>query len=326
MSRLNYARIVYRLLTSPRGWRLDELQEELSIAPRTWSKYRKVLEEEFEPFFQRGESRLEVVEEGGARWLRLAEPSRPPAGGALVARLAAYKLAALLLQSYGSGFREAVSEAFAALQRGRRDEAQRRLLARTHRDLDRLLYFRPYAAKDYSARGEEIETLLDALVGHERIELDYEAATGEARAHTLEPLTLALYQGGLYLLARYPEQPRVYNFVVDRITEVRRQGKRFSYPSASDYDPEQVLSASFGIFFHAKAGPRQTVRLSFASKRWLQTYLLERTWHPTQRFQQQPDGRLELEFQVSNLVEVAQWVRGFGEDVEVLSPAGLLET
>ncbi|MGE0711584.1 MAG: helix-turn-helix transcriptional regulator [Planctomycetota bacterium] len=326
MSRLNYARIVYRLLHDPRGWRVDELQRELGIAPRTWTKYRAVLEQEFEPFFdRRGGTRLQVVEEGGERWLRLVDPAPREAAANLVARLAAGRLAGLLVGALGDDFRQAIGEAFAALGR-RRSPEELRLLRRIERDLDRLLYVRPHAAKDYRHKGEVVGLLLEALVQHRRVALDYEAASAPgSRVHELEPLTLALYQGGLHLLARYVGRRRVYNFVVDRIAGLELGAETFAYPAAADYDPERVLAASFGIFFAARGGRPQRVRLRFAAKPWLQAYLLERRWHPTQRFRRRRDGRLELSIEVANLVEVAQWVRGFGEDVEVLAPRALRE-
>jgi len=326
VSRLNYARIVYRLLTSPRGWRVDELQRELGIAPRTWTKYRSVLEREFEPFFDGGETRLRVVEEPDGRWLRLVDPRADASVPQVVARLAAYRLAGLLVGALGAPFERAVGDAFGALGRpGRRSKPERRLLARVHRDLDRLLYFRPHAAKDYRGQGEVIDALLRALVGHRRIRIAYEAASGGEAEHELEPLTLALYQGGLYLLARYPGKPRVYNFVVDRIASVELLPEAFTYPPPGEYDPAEVLATSFGIFFRARRGRRRRVELVFADKRWLHVYLLERTWHPTQEFRRLVDGRLRLAFTVTNLVEVAQWVRGFGDDVEVVKPAELRE-
>jgi predicted DNA-binding transcriptional regulator YafY len=323
VSRLNYARIVYRLLTSPRGWRVDELKQELGIAPRTWTKYRKTLEEEFEPFFFRGDSRLKVVEEPDGRWLRLVDPEPGASAPQLVARLAAYRLAGLVLGTLGESFRQAVGDAFTALGRGRRSQAETRLLSRVNRNLDRLLYFRPHGAKDYREQAEVIESLLRALVQHRRIEIDYEASNAPPAQHELEPLTLALYQGGLYLLARYPTRERIYNFVVDRIASVQVSDQGFRYPAADEYHPQSVLSSSFGIFFRDERGENQRVELVFADKRWLQVYLLERRWHPTQEFEQLADGRLKLSFDVANLVEVTQWVRGFGDDVEVVEPRQL---
>jgi predicted DNA-binding transcriptional regulator YafY len=325
VSRLNYARIVYRLLTSPRGWRVDRLQADLEIAPRTWTKYRKVLEEEFEPFFDRGGgSRLQVVQEGDSRWLRLVDPDFRASAPQLLARLAAYRLAGLVVGSLGESLGQAVADAFTALGRGRKSKEETRLLSRLNRDLDRLLYFRPHAAKDYRAKGEVIDALLRSLVKHKQIVITYEASNGAYAQHELEPLTLTLYQGGLYVLARYPGKKRVYNFVVDRIGLVEISKSGFSYPSANEYHPERILADSFGIFFRAKKpGKKHKVELVFADKKWLQVYLLERKWHPTQKFRQLSDGRLRFSFEVSNLVEVAQWVRGFGDDVEILKPKGL---
>jgi len=40
---LNLARIVHRLLVSPRGWRKEALCDELDIAPRTYRKYKLLL-------------------------------------------------------------------------------------------------------------------------------------------------------------------------------------------------------------------------------------------------------------------------------------------
>lgn len=335
VSRLHYARIVYRLLTSPRGYRVDELMRDLEIAPRTWRKYRSTLEQEFEPFSFRGESRLTVEEEGEHRWLRLADPEPKEASSSLVARLAAFRLAGRVVGALGEDFQAAVSDAFAALGRGRRvSKAETRLLSRVNRDLDRLLYVVPHAEKDYSQHGEVIEALLEALVQHRVVSIDYDASNAQAATHELEPLTLAMHQGGLYLLARYPLTPgkkrkkkrRVYNFVVDRIANVEISKASFTYPPESEYSPGGVLSGSFGIFFEAKAGKKQKVELLFADKQWLQTYLLERRWHPSEKFRRQEDGRLKLTLTVTSLVDVARWVRGFGSDVEVVRPKGLVES
>ncbi|RMG10287.1 MAG: WYL domain-containing protein [Planctomycetota bacterium] len=328
MSRLNYARIVYRLLTSPRGWRVDELQRELNIAPRTWTKYRKVLEEEFEPFFARGETRLRVVQEPDGRYLRLVDPDQASEGTRLLSRLASFRLAELLVGALGQPFGNAVADAFAALGSGRRTDSQRRLLARLHEHFGRMLYVRHHARKDYREHGETIDRLLEALVRQRQVRIAYCAANAPhgsgPREHVLEPLTLTLYLGGLYLLARYPGDRRVYNFVVDRIESIDLLPDGFAYPSAEEYDPGRVLERSFGIFFRADGGRERNVVLVFANKPWLQQYLLERRWHPQQRFKRLRDGRLRMTLRVANTVELAQWVRGFGDDVRVVRPKNLL--
>jgi predicted DNA-binding transcriptional regulator YafY len=282
-----------------------------------------VLEQDFEPFLRRGQTCLEVVREADGRWLRLVDPESKTLPSQLVARLATYRLAQLVLGALGDAIGSAVEDAFAALRRSKRSKAEKRLVSRVGRDLDRLLYFRPHGGKDYRAKADVLKALLRALVQHKRISLSYEASRGVAAEHDLEPLTLALYQGGLHLLARYSGQKRVYNFVVDRMESIQVRGSTFAYPLETEYQPDEILSSSFGIFFKAKEGKQELVKLVFAAKAWLQVYLLERRWHSTQKFRQLGDGRLELTFRLGNLVEVATWVRGFGEDVEVVAPHGL---
>ncbi|HOI10535.1 MAG TPA: hypothetical protein PK313_08690, partial [Myxococcota bacterium] len=76
---LNLARIAFRLLTDPRGWRVDDLKATLGIADRTYRKYKALLARHFDPLWDRDGGTLLVEErEGDARWLRLRDSPRPP--------------------------------------------------------------------------------------------------------------------------------------------------------------------------------------------------------------------------------------------------------
>ena len=63
------------------------------------------------------------------------------------------------------------------------------------------------------------------------------------------------------------------------------------------------------------------VELLFAGHTYLKRYLRERTWHPSQQFEDLDDGRLRLTFTVTSMVEVEPWIRSFGADVEAVRPA-----
>ena len=318
MANLNYAVLVHRLLTSRCGWRVSELREELGIAERTYRHYRQTLQDQFAPFAFGGQSRVEEVGEGEARYLRLrpSEPKRPHVAQLLV-QAAAGRLARMVLAALGrESFAPTTGESRAGPTGGESTALERAL--------DRVLYFVPEAPKDYSAQGEVLEALLQALVDLHPIRLTYEGGSGEANVHNLEPLTLALYRGGLHLFARYRGKERIYNFVVDRVVAVELEQVHFAYPT--DYSPERAVASAFGIFVEYPPREVQEVELLFADKPWLKRHLLERTWHPTQCFAQQTDGRLHMSLRVASLVELASWVRGFGDDVEVVTPEGLLAT
>ncbi len=54
-------------------------------------------------------------------------------------------------------------------------------------------------------------------------------------------------------------------------------------------------------------------------------YIRERTWHPSQTFRTLPDGRLELRLRVAVTVELETWIRGFGDEAQVLGPQLLVD-
>jgi len=52
-------------------------------------------------------------------------------------------------------------------------------------------------------------------------------------------------------------------------------------------------------------------------------YIRERLWHPSQRFHELRDGRLELSLRVADTLEVRRWILGYGALAEVVEPAML---
>ena len=324
---LNLARIVHRLLTSRFGWAVDDLQEELGIADRTYRKYRKTLQDRFDPWFHGGGSLLvEDEDPRGRKYLRVAEPGDPSA----VVHTAVRQLLAL---HAAAGFWEAFGErdfgpVLADLAQAVGRDGQRlfpmtfgRLLC----DLDRLFVYRADAPKDYGGREPTLRQLLHGLVFHRLLDFTYDAANGELAEHRVEPLSLVLYRGGLYLLARYPGAPKVYTYAVDRVQRARAQDNpSFCYPARDEYDPAEHYRGTFGIFAPREERPTR-VELVFDDVKWLKVYVREREWQPGQTVEDLDDGRLRLTFEVTTLVEVIPWVLQFGAEVEVLGPPELIE-
>ena len=62
------------------------------------------------------------------------------------------------------------------------------------------------------------------------------------------------------------------------------------------------------------------VKLRFANTYRVKKYLMERTWHQSQHFEELEDGRLMMSFKVQSMNQVWPWIRSFGEEVEVLAP------
>ena len=322
---LNLARIVHRLLTEPRGWRLDLLKSDLGIADRTYRKYRGLLRDHLEhELAPDGDWTVDEVDEGEARYLRLRRAS----GAAedhpgFLGRLAGFWLARRLFEFSGdSDLRDAVEGGWAEFVAGIKDKPF--YLGHLLRHSDRMLHFIPDAPKDYSGKEEHIARLLRALFYSRMVEVDYRAISEDKlRSHLLCPLTLLMWKGGLYVVASHSEGGKPYLFAIDRLEEVRATKRRFRYPDAGSYSPSDYFAGAFGIF-HAEDGSDVRVEARFAAKPWLARYLRERTWHPSQVFTEDKQGRVILTMDLNSLEEVAPWLRSFGRDVEVLAPAALV--
>ncbi len=319
---INLARIVHRLLTDHRGWRVDQLKAELDIAGRTYRKYRKILQTEFSPLEDsNGESMVQEVKDGESTYLRLVEVSTeesPRDPGAFTARVAAMHFSWKLLGFLGeTDIEQAIRDIMLDFEKGlhQRPFTLRHVL----RNVDRLFYQLPDAPKDYSEKGDIISSLLQALVYTRRVNVEYSSASFKGMRLDLEPLTLAVYRSALYLIARSVRHKDIRIYAVDRIADVHRLDEKFEYPRPFEYNPETYTEGSFGIY-RSDDGEAKEFELIFDDERWLQLYLTERQWHPTQEFEELDDGRLKMTFTVKTDVEVWPWIRRFGEQVEVRRP------
>ena len=327
---LNLARILFRLMTDPRGWRLDRLKEELGISDRTYRKYRAVMRNHFEDLFDAGpdlQSLITQVRDGEVKYLRLRDSEEPvedhPRFFTRIATLQLAREAFGFLR--GTDVGEQLEEQYLDfLSRiGDRTFVFRDLL----RDMDRKIFFRPWAPKDYSGskQQERLKILLRGLFYSKRLRLVYDSPRWKDEPTLVEPLTLMLWQSALYLVIRFRGSKKNYLLAVDRIREVSLTGEKFRYPSREAYTPEGFTRGSFGAF-HDQHGRPTTVELVFANRRWLKLDLTERHWHDTQEFGELADGRLRMTFTVRSTVDVVPWVRSFGDDVEVIRPEGLLKS
>ncbi len=320
---LNLARIVHRLLVDPRGWRVDQLMDALDIKDRTYRKYRARLQDEMEPHLD-PEGRLCVVEvtEGDARYLRLQANGSPVdqhpdflvhvAGLEFARRAFAFARDAGLEHALAGVYHDFVS----------RIADKPFFFGHLLKNLDRLIFLREDAPKDYSGQGDKLQALFRALFTGTKIAITYPESNGDAlKTHTLCPLTMLVWRAGMYLVAAYKPDGRPYLFAVDRIASVDVSSQRFDYPNKATYTPETLFEGSFGIFTVAPDTPQTDVELLFDDQPWLKRYVRERRWHPSQVFEELDDGRMRMTFQVASMVEVWPWIRGFGDAVTVVRPA-----
>lgn len=316
---LNLARIVHHLMTHPRGWRVDLLMEELDIRDRTYRKYRQLLQKQFSEFVRpNGTSAVTEVKDGPYRYLRLVPDVRSAIHEKdFPARIAALYMAREVLSFLSdTSVAEELDNLLADFQNQIADHAF--VFQTMLQNVDRLFHLVPFGAKSYDSKSWILEIILRALIFRRVVEIDYNASNGERYPRRIEPLTLASYRSGLYIIGRRVDLGEYRTYAVDRIEHVVSTKERFEYPY--DYHPDDLTEGCFGLYRDPVADDVD-IELIFGAEKWLQADLLERLWHPTQEFQHLDDGRLRMTFSVNTFVEVRPWVRSFGSNVEIVRPA-----
>lgn len=319
---LNLSRIVYELLMNPSGRRVRELMKLLKIKDRTYRKYIQTLGQHFMPFMDsEGRSLLDHEGRGDQRILRLRGdlPRQEDTYGEVVALHFAQQLFKFVKDTTLWPAIESVFKEF------RTRPGIKGKYPHVFRNSDRLFHYQPFAPKDYSKHGEILRQVIRALIDHRRVRMFYrKSKEAERREFLVEPLSLVLYLGALYLIAQRTGEAKRGQFLVDRIEEIHLEPESFQYPSDREYTPAMFYGDSFGGFVEREQKLHE-VQLKFADKPWLKQYLRERTWHSSQRFKDLPDGRLEMRMKASGSEALARWIRMFGDDVELVAPKDLLK-
>ncbi|MCY3940777.1 MAG: WYL domain-containing protein [Gammaproteobacteria bacterium] len=161
----------------------------------------------------------------------------------------------------------------------------------------------------------------DALLNKRLLEINYRSRSqGRSRRVTLNPLGLVFRETVAYLVATAWNYPDVRHYALHRMSKARllnqpartppgfrlashiRDELRFSYPLTSEKIPLRVA-----------------VSLEVAE------HLAERRVSGDQRVTRQIGDRVLVEASVADTQELRWWLLGFGDAVEVLSPASLRE-
>jgi predicted DNA-binding transcriptional regulator YafY len=165
---------------------------------------------------------------------------------------------------------------------------------------------------------DHLPGIQEALLERRGLRLTYHSYTSDAETEReVDPYHLTYFNGGLYLIGWCHLRRAVRIFAVERVRRVQPLRRRFDPPAGFDLD--KFMDRALGII----QGDLVTVRVVFAPR--LARYLRERLWHPSQRFRDLSDGRLELTLRVSDTLEVRRWILGYGAQAEVVEPASLRE-
>lgn len=106
-------------------------------------------------------------------------------------------------------------------------------------------------------------------------------------------------------------------FKLDRVKEAELLDEGFEIPEGLNL--EELLSSSWGVMW----GEETEVKLRFSPQ--VARRVKESIWHPSQVIEDLSGGGCMFTVSVGSTLEMTPWIRGWGPDVEVLSPPALRE-
>ncbi len=172
-------------------------------------------------------------------------------------------------------------------------------------------------ASPADAAADVFGKLQRALADSRRVRLHYDSASDGREIELLaDPLRLIFMTRGWYLIAMSHHHGEPRTFKIDRVTNVRITDEKFT--------PDKSFSekAYFGKAWRMiPEGRLYAIRLCFSPE--VAASVEEVQWHPTQSTTRLADGGLLFEAEVDGLREVAPWILGYGDFVEVLGPIEL---
>jgi proteasome accessory factor B len=112
------------------------------------------------------------------------------------------------------------------------------------------------------------------------------------------------------------ERGALRTFALPRIGTVTELKVKF--PRPEDFSPEKFFASALGVL-GGDGDHRVVIRFDAT----VAERVREREWHESQEMKELPGGRLELRLHLGALMEVEQWVLGWGAAAEVLGPSEL---
>ena len=294
-----------RLLESPQGRTLTELEEELGCSRRTVMRDLRGLQEAGLPIYD--------VRDGREKRWKFVDgfKSKVPAPFSLTELLALYFARRLSGVLRDTPFHESLESAYAKLSSLLPAEGIALL-----DDCDGVLAAKAGPFKDYSRLQKLIETVTEAAINRTSLDITYHTfSRGAMTERRIDPYRLFYFQGGLYVIGFDHLRDDIRIFALERIREFAVPEETFELPEDFDFDTH--MKSALGIF----RGKETEVRIRFRPS--AAPFIAERKWHETQELASENDGSVVLTMRVADTLELRRWVMSFGSEAEVSEPESL---
>ncbi len=172
---------------------------------------------------------------------------------------------------------------------------------------------------DYRGKYDIVDTLLLAIDEKKTVHITYQSLHAtEPVTYDIRPYGLVRHRGSLYLVGYSNEHRDIRHWKVDRVFDVELTRIPFTIPES--FNLKDHLDQQFGIYGGSDV---EDVCVRFSPT--VARYVMEKSWHPSQKLTQQKSGHVIAEFRLSGLPEFKSWILSFGRHAEVLRPESLRE-
>lgn len=170
--------------------------------------------------------------------------------------------------------------------------------------------------KDYRPHAETLGRLVQAMIESRRCEATYQSPhRSEPSRFVMDPYKLFEFGGSLYCFAYVSKHDQVITLAIDRIKALEATEETFAV--SPNFSFEKLRDQAFGVV----GGEPMTVRIQFRQDQV--PYVKERIWHPTQTFEDLPNGDTIMTFRAGGEFEIVRWILDWGSAVKVLEPMAL---
>jgi predicted DNA-binding transcriptional regulator YafY len=210
---------------------------------------------------------------------------------------------------------------------------------------ERFAYVPDGGTKAYAGKEDVLDALLTGVLSRRIVRFAYRDARGRVRKGRIAPYTMVLYKHGLYVIGSRVREPGdkepegsgdrpaperagptepiapIVVYAVERFTEADAlRNAPFTVPPG--FQIAGVLNGAFGIHVAGPDTPPRRVVIEFSAPK--AAFVRARIWHPTQTFEELPDGRVRLAFRCASLIPVVSWVLEWGPHARVIEPPELV--
>jgi len=122
----------------------------------------------------------------------------------------------------------------------------------------------------------------------------------------------------IYAIGQSDPPNALRTYKLERIEQATVTEEPFLIPA--DFDGPALLARAWGVMY----GDETLIEVRLRFSHWVTERVHETLWHPSQHIVDTPQG-CEWTAQIGDIVEIENWIRGWGADCEVLAPQNLRE-